>query len=498
MPSRNTPAYASPTQVGAGRPVSARPLNGIPSTSRGGTVSTTESDVVGTLPTAQAPRPYGSSAIGRPISQPIADVGAARSTPVSQPGHDPAASRPSIERPRPISQPAYSPAAPPRPITRPANDPYSTRAPAPPIAGSSRPISHPAHDPSRPVSQPAYDPGRPVSRPNFDPGAPAQAQSRPVTVGGIRISGSQQTYRSESSGHRPVGVPASKPGSDPFAARPSGNPISQSGLDPYAPRPQSGQAGHAAPNPALLGPTLGSSSQPTSNPQAPRLIGGPISRPAHDPFAARPLANPISQSAMDPFAPRALLRPISQPAVDPFAAAGRGAPVSRTTSDPFQPQGPLNAPRPQAQQPTPASQPGAVVDPEFVALAHGMAFSPTLAEPELLDLAAIVGRKVVEPGQAILKQGQPADQGAIVGSGVGHMNYATPGRQPVDFGEIQPGDIIGDGAVSGGGYHGCTVIADSACVVWTFSAAQMVDLNRRNPALTAKLKGLVLLQQGRR
>ncbi|MSQ82359.1 MAG: cyclic nucleotide-binding domain-containing protein [Myxococcales bacterium] len=350
VPSPTTPAYSTPSQSGAGSAGSARPIYGMPSTSRGGTVSTTESDVVGTLPTAQAPQPYGSSAIGRPISQPSADPRAARPTPVSQPGHDPAAPRPSFDRPRPISQPAYSLAAPPRPITRPANEPYSARAPGPPMAGSGRLISHAAHDPSRPVSHPAHDPGRPVS-----------------------------------------------------------------GL------------GH-----------------------------------------------------------------------DPFAAVGRGAPVSRTTSDPFQPQGPHNAPRPQSQQPAHASQPGAVIDPEFWALARGMAFSPSLVESELHDLAAIVGRKVVEPGQTILKQGQPADQGAIVGSGVGHMNYATPGRQPVDFGEIQPGDIIGDGAVSGGGYHGCTVIADSACVVWTFSAAQMVDLNRRNPALTAKLKGLVLLQQGRR
>ncbi len=78
------------------------------------------------------------------------------------------------------------------------------------------------------------------------------------------------------------------------------------------------------------------------------------------------------------------------------------------------------------------------------------------------------------------------------------MQYATPGRDPVEFGEIRPGDVIGEGAVAAGGYHGCSVVADTTVVVWSFEAGAMTDLLRKHTDLGPKLKALLLAQQSRK
>jgi len=194
---------------------------------------------------------------------------------------------------------------------------------------------------------------------------------------------------------------------------------------------------------------------------------GGVSRPAMDTFAARPAAVPASRPANDPYASKAPAAPISRPAADPFGAV----------------------------RPTPNAGPD--LDPEFAVLVRSMPFAVPLTEGELRALSALMRRKTCTAGELVVHQGQPAEQGAIVSSGLGHMQYATPGRDPVEFGEIRPGDIVGEGAVGTGGYHGCSVVADTTVVVWSFEASAMTDLLRRCPDLARKLKALLLAQQSR-
>ncbi len=293
---------------------------------------------------------------------------------------------------------------------------------------------------------------------------PATPQA--ITVGGVRTTAGAPTYRSESTAPRPI----SQSGADPFAAQRHAAPVSQPGGDPFAAR-QPGPFG-------MRDPITGSPS------------GMPVSQPSLDPFQPRapmipPNAGPVSRPAMDPFAPRGGAAPISKPASDPFAGRPPATPISRPSSDPF---GTFR----------PGAAAGPDVDPEFALLIRTMPFATPLSDGELRGLSALMRRKSYTAGEVVVRQGLPAEQGAIVSSGLGHMQYTTPGRDPVEFGEIRPGDIIGEGAVGAGGYHGCSVVADTTVVAWSFEAGAMVDLQRKFPELGPKLKALLLAQQSRK
>lgn len=207
----------------------------------------------------------------------------------------------------------------------------------------------------------------------------------------------------------------------------------------------------------------------------------PASRPLFDPFAARPASGPPTSSSFDPFAGR----PATRPGFDTTPAP---------PLPPAQPTAPSAQPPRTAVVLAPAT-PLVRTEPEFWSVARVMEFRPALTANELADLTRLVQQRQIQAGAIIVQQGEPADAGAIIGQGQGHMRYDTPGRSPVQFGKLRPGLIVGDGAVSGGGYHGASVLASSGCTVWTFTAGDIARLRSQNPGLFNKLCALVRTQQ---
>ncbi|MBI5607471.1 MAG: cyclic nucleotide-binding domain-containing protein [Deltaproteobacteria bacterium] len=235
----------------------------------------------------------------------------------------------------------------------------------------------------------------------------------------------------------------------------------------------------------------------------------PGSRSAFDPFAATPASRtnadpfattPASRTAFDPFAARPATRPPGSGAFDPFAAR----PAARTTvpnapqATPAAPVAPTAMPPRAAALATVPATPLVRAESEFAAVARQMRVTHGLSPAELADLETVLQRRQFGAGSHIVRQGEPADVGGIVGAGRGHMRYETPGRPPVQFGSLRPGMLIGDGAVSGGGYHGASVVADSDCTVWTFTAGDVARLRTKNLGLFNKLQALVRDQQAGR
>ncbi len=230
----------------------------------------------------------------------------------------------------------------------------------------------------------------------------------------------------------------------------------------------------------------GRPAQPNSRSAFDPFASAPSSRPGVDPFAS-PAA---SRSAFDPFAARPASRPAGSGAFDPFAAR----PASRADANPVPATPTALPPRPAALATVPAT-PLLRPEADLGAVARQMRVAQGLTAAELVDLESVLQRRQFAAGSLMVRQGDPADAGGIVAAGQGHMRYETPGRSPVQFGSLRPGLLIGDGAISGGGYHGASVIADSDCTVWTFSAGDIARLRGKNPVLFEKLRALVRDQQ---
>lgn len=510
-----------------------------PITRRGTTVGGA-AEAVGSLAPPSAPRPYTGLPSDRPISKPAMDPFA----PVSQPGIDPFAARPAALTPRaatdqqygrPLGQPSYDPMGPSRPPTAgPATRPYDPGAAVAPHSAAA-PVARPPSDPPQsldtlgvpPRTQPYHEPAAPAYRPA------SQAAQRTVVVGGNRMAVGGPQFRSESAA---PSQPISKPNMDPYAARPIGQPISRPAADPYAARPllpptaprpisQPTHDPYAALRGAVPPPSIPGQHGAVPPPSIPGQHGAVPAPSIPGQHGAVPPPKPISQPGADPYAAlrapsQALGKPISQPGADPFAALRPPTqqPISRPAYDPYAPPKPVPPPQlPAHAQPAEPSSAAArntgtrtpvAADPQdptvlpnhedLLQTLAEMALQPPPTSAEIAELAASLRRRRYMAGEAMIKQGQPAETACIFVVGVAHMEYATPGRPVVTFGALRPGDIAGDGAVAGGGFHGCSVVADSPCVVLTLTSAKAAEIRLKQPELAEKLRRAVLAQQARK
>lgn len=110
---------------------------------------------------------------------------------------------------------------------------------------------------------------------------------------------------------------------------------------------------------------------------------------------------------------------------------------------------------------------------------------------ELLEeLAGEFRSAKAEPGEVLVRQGDPGDQLFVVDEGSLDVTAELNGRT-VPLGRLTRGDVFGEFALISGKPRTATVTASTAAHLWTLSAASFQAWMNRSPAMAASVRGVM-------
>lgn len=100
---------------------------------------------------------------------------------------------------------------------------------------------------------------------------------------------------------------------------------------------------------------------------------------------------------------------------------------------------------------------------EFIA---GVEFFQPLSPDALKCVAQAIRVKMLEPGDALVRQGERGDAMYVVASGMLRVFVGRPGDEVIELGQIATGQPVGEMQFVGGGTRSATVRAITQCVVY--------------------------------
>ncbi|HUT77921.1 MAG TPA: cyclic nucleotide-binding domain-containing protein [Polyangia bacterium] len=120
-----------------------------------------------------------------------------------------------------------------------------------------------------------------------------------------------------------------------------------------------------------------------------------------------------------------------------------------------------------------------------------------LGVEDLFALEGIGIEAIAPPGTEVLREGDPATFVFVVKRGVLSIRLATGANESRLVRTCFPGDLIGESSVLGGGGATCsaTVLAESPCVLWQFTGAQIRELGAEYPRILGRIQSAATLHR---
>jgi len=110
-----------------------------------------------------------------------------------------------------------------------------------------------------------------------------------------------------------------------------------------------------------------------------------------------------------------------------------------------------------------------------------------LGPEDVHALETIAHSFVFEPGQALLREGEPGRLFFVIAQGSASVSLRLGGGRSVRVATIGAGATVGELALLDGGPRSADVIADERCVCYAFSIDEVAALGESKPALLAHL-----------
>jgi CRP/FNR family transcriptional regulator, cyclic AMP receptor protein len=116
----------------------------------------------------------------------------------------------------------------------------------------------------------------------------------------------------------------------------------------------------------------------------------------------------------------------------------------------------------------------------------------------LEDLGRLMSRASFPAGETVFQQGEPGDRMIVLDAGRLETQLAVPGREPLRLSSVEPGQVVGELSLLGGGVRTATVHATETSTGWALERTAFDVLRNdahRAASVVARALGLLAVER---